>query len=215
MTAKQLRRWLKVTAVAVAGVLFGVTLGLAVVSVLATQFFNYHLLTVESTSMVPALKKGDLVVVRPSSITKVHEGDIIYFDAAGNVPTVHRAVAVNRIITTLRDGKTQKIIGQETDFRITTKGDANVAPDAGQVTPANFRGNVWFHLPTFGLLTSTGIQPQVLLFGVAGLIALLWAAWETAHIGRRRRAAQAGHVAANEAPGARAIDEPGGEAASP
>ncbi len=180
------RRWLKAAVLVVAGTIFGVTLGLASVSVIATQFMGYHILTVKSQSMSPALEKGDVAVIKPADMPNIKEGDIVYVSTVAGLPLVHRVAAVNRIISTLHDGATGKVLGQNTEFRFRTKGDANATFDADEIQAAQFHGELWFSIPTFGLL-ATGVNVQVLLFTVAGLIAITWIAWEVAHRIRRTR----------------------------
>ncbi len=50
---------------------------------------------------------------------------------------------------------------------------------------------MWFSIPTFGLL-ATGVNVQVLLFAVAGVIALAWVSWEASRRFRRTHPAASG-----------------------
>ena len=53
-------------------------------SVLIFPFLAYygnHIMVITSTSMSPALKPNDMIIVEPTEITKVKEGDIIAFDS--------------------------------------------------------------------------------------------------------------------------------------
>ncbi len=118
-------KWLKAAVLVLAGAIFGIALGLACVSVIATQFMGYRLLTVNSESMAPALEKGDIAVIKPADMPDIKEGDIVYVSTAAGLPVVHRVAAINRIISTLHDGETGKVLGQSTEFRFRTKGDAN------------------------------------------------------------------------------------------
>lgn len=179
-------KWLKAAVLVLAGAIFGVALGLASVSVIATQFMGYRLLTVNSESMSPALEKGDIAVIKPADMPEIKEGDIVYVSTAAGLPLVHRVAAVNRIISTLHDGDTGKVLGQSTEFRFRTKGDANATFDADEIKAAQFHGEMWFSIPTFGLL-ATGVNVQLLLFTVAGAIALAWVGWEVSHRIRRAR----------------------------
>ncbi len=45
------------------GIVFGLSLGACIVAILATRFFDYSILTVQSDSMKPALERGDIVVL--------------------------------------------------------------------------------------------------------------------------------------------------------
>jgi len=188
MEHARLIRSLRLIATIVGGGIFGLSLGLAIVSVLATQFFNYHILTVDSGSMAPGLKKGDIAIIQPASITKVTAGDIVYVTENSGLPLVHRVAAVDKIVTVARDQQ-GTVVGQTTDFKLRTKGDANPSPDADEIDYRQFHGSLWFSVPTFGLLTAGDLTPQVLLFGVAGVIALLWASWELARRARSRKPA--------------------------
>ncbi|MFN0095454.1 MAG: signal peptidase I [Dehalococcoidia bacterium] len=168
----------RVILTAIGGTLFGLALGLAIVAALATRFFNYHILTVESGSMAPTLKKGDIVVIRPNGIDKVKSGDIIYFaEANTGVPFVHRALGIGTIVLEVHDKDTDAIVGERKQYQITTKGDANAEKDGSTVGIENYRGQYWFRVPTGGILGG-GVNPSWLLLGLAAIIGVGWAAWE-------------------------------------
>ena len=79
-------------------------------------------------SMVPTFYPGDLAIVYVAQSLDVQKGEIIMF-RAGSEPVLHRAIAVEN--------------GQ-----ITTRGDANNAPDMRKLTRAE--GKLLFTLPKLG-----------------------------------------------------------------
>jgi signal peptidase I len=181
--------WLKGGLYAVLGTLMGLSLGAAVVIIVATNFFDYNILTVESGSMTPAIKKGDVVVTRPVAMKDIREGDVIYFrEGNTGLPFVHRVIAIRRLVLT-QQNQAGEITGQRVEYAFTTKGDANAAPDGPEVGPREYLGKVWFELPTFGILGGA-IPVQWLLIGFAGLVGVAWGAWEVLH--RRRAPGRAG-----------------------
>ena len=186
------RRRLRILGIGVGGTVFGLLIGLAIAAVLATQFFGYKVLTLNSSSMSPAIEKGDITIIRPASITKVQAGDVVYVTEKSGLPLVHRVAAVNKLITVAHDGNTGKVIGQTTDFSLRTKGDANPSSDADLVTAPNFHGEVWFSIPTYGLFATSGIQPAFLMLGFAALVLLAWIAWE---VRRQLKSRRRGRVA--------------------
>lgn len=176
----------KVVLTVLGAAVFGISLGLAIVAAFATQFLDYHVLSVASASMSPGIKKGDIVVTRPASADKVSDGDILYFSTSGGLPEVHRVAGIQKLVVVNHD-LSGKEIGQSTDYRFVTKGDANEVADAGYTTPDRIHGRVWFHIPTYGLI-GTGNSVTAILLGVAALMAVLWGAWEISRIVRSRRA---------------------------
>ncbi len=193
MSLSKSTAWLKALLMGVGGVLFGASLGLALVTLMATTFWNWHILSVASSSMKPAFDKGDIVVVKPITADKVKRGDVIYFTTTGGLPEVHRVVAVDTIVVIAHD-TAGKEVGRDTQYRFVTKGDANKTLDAGFTTQNRVHGEVWFHIPTYGLIGS-GNSVTLILFTIAGAIAVLWVVWEVVHL-RRRRAGSPGQGSA-------------------
>ncbi len=150
--------------------------GLLLAAVVATQFFDFRVLSVSSDSMAPAIKTGDLIVVRPAAIDTVKERDLVLFVAGSDqAPTVHRVVGINEIETQLVD----RASGATTtlhDYRLVTKGDNNPAADNGEVEARDLRGQVWFTVPNAGVLAGAGLG---LWFAVALAVVLgAWLLWE-------------------------------------
>nr|WP_276977891.1 signal peptidase I [Ferrimicrobium acidiphilum] len=107
----------------------------------ANYTFGPYFFDVASGSMVPALHIGDLVVIDHASFASLQVGDIIVFHipdiggGCGSELIVHRIVA----------------IGPQ---GITTKGDANLAPDEPTywpyVTASCYVGKVVYVIPYLG-----------------------------------------------------------------
>lgn len=162
---------------AIGGTLFGLSIAAAVIALFATFFLNYHLISVKTGSMEPAIEKGDFVVVRPVRIDKIKEQDVILFNEKNTgVPFVHRVIAIREQRLNIVDGD-GKLIDQNREFFFTTKGDANTNNDGGEVSINEYTGRVWFHIPTFGIVAA-GLSPTWFLIGLVFFFGILWAAWE-------------------------------------
>jgi signal peptidase len=170
-----------------AGAAFGLLLGAALVALVATRFFGFALLAVNSDSMAPAIESGDAIVVKPVSADSIGAGDVILFQSGGDlVPTVHRVIGVHEIearVTSRASGET----AVSKDYRFVTQGDGNPAPDAATVPAERVLGEVWFTVPQAGALF--GIPAQALLFVAAGTFGVLWLGLEAMSRYRRARAA--------------------------
>lgn len=139
-----------------------------------------------SGSMQPALRPGDLVVVRPGDPDRIGIGSVITYQLEPGRPTTatHRVVAIG-----WRNG----------ERLVRTRGDANAAVDADWVRPVQLRGELWYRVPWIGRLHSalSGQQRALLVRATAGALAA-YALWmfAGAHRDRRRaggeRAAEAG-----------------------
>ncbi len=179
------RRWLRIAASALGGVLFGLLIGGAVAVVVATNFFGWKILTVQTGSMAPSLYPGDLVVVRPSDIKDVKEGDVVlYQNQQDHVQVVHRVIGIHRFITNYHDANTDKIVGTTTDIRLITKGDHNGFKDDQETDATTYRGTMWFSIPRLGATAQGGLQ--TFLFILAAMIAVAWVSWEVyRRVGKR------------------------------
>ena len=113
----------------------------AIVLLLVVSIFpitgNYKVLVGQSGSMEPAIHTGSIIITKPA--VKYNVGDVITFgDLKRNeIPTTHR---INEIKND--NGKLSYI----------TKGDANNAPDRGEVMSSNVIGKVWFSVPYVGFI---------------------------------------------------------------
>lgn len=114
---------------------------------------------VKSGSMEPAIRTGSIVVDTPEASYAV--GDIVTFgaDTKTQIPTTHRIVAI-----TPSTGSGQGVL-------ITTKGDANDAPDPVQTPVSAVHGKVLFSVPYLGYVLSYARQPLgfALLVGLPAL----------------------------------------------
>ena len=171
------------------GILFGLAIGAAVVAILATQFFGFHLVTISSNSMEPKLSVGDIAVVRPASQNDIKPNDVIMFTrGTDNIPTIHRVLGENKLNTVMRDSET----GAETvttSKRFVTKGDNNARPDTGDVLPSQVMGEVWFTVPAMG--GATDFPLQTALIGFALLLGVGWVSYELySRAARKEKAAK-------------------------
>ena len=123
------------------GIVFGLSLGACIVAILATRFFDYSILTVQSDSMKPALERGDIVVTRPVAAQDLRSGDVVYFtERTTGLPFVHRVVAIHRTVTEIRDGKTNEHVDENVKYGFVTKGDAALVADPAEVGVDTLRG---------------------------------------------------------------------------
>jgi signal peptidase I len=105
---------------------------------------NIKFLTVQSGSMMPAIKTGSVVMVKPENDYKI--GDIITFGPMSKIkaPITHR---INDI----------KVVGGNPVY--VTKGDANNAPDQNQVQKKDVLGKVVISVPYVGYAVDTAKKP--------------------------------------------------------
>ncbi len=90
---------------------------------------NYKIFLVQSGSMSPALKTGDMVIVKP--VSKYQSNDIITFNSHQNFTVTHRII-------------------KETDGSFITKGDANSVTDQNPIKTSDVLGKVFFTIPKIG-----------------------------------------------------------------
>ncbi len=86
---------------------------------------------IQSGSMAPSINVGDLVILNRAQSGAIQPGDVIYFTNSDDLEVVHRVEEIN-------------------NGCITTRGDANNAPDAGCAT--NVSGKVILAIPWLGYL---------------------------------------------------------------
>ena len=124
-----------------------VIVGLAVIALmLIVSIFpitgNYKLMVVQSGSMMPEIKMGSVVMVKPADDYRI--GDVITFGDIGKDPTTHRIYDI-------------KVVGGE--IRYITKGDANNAPDQGEISEKEVIGKVLFSIPFLGYAVDFAQKP--------------------------------------------------------
>jgi signal peptidase I len=98
-------------------------------------------MVVRSGSMTPAIRTGDVVVVRPIAPTEASVGDVVTFkdpDRSGRL-LVHRVRAISR---------------QEGQVAITTQGDANTTQEHWRVPVDGTIGTVVYRVPLLGFAVS-------------------------------------------------------------
>jgi len=105
---------------------------------------NYKLMIVQSGSMEPAIKMGSVVMVKPADDYKI--GDIISFGQYSQIkaPTTHRIYDIKVV-----EGNPVYI----------TKGDANNAPDAREITKREIIGKSLFSIPYLGYAVDFAKKP--------------------------------------------------------
>ncbi len=130
----------------VLAILLGIA-GLTVVSTLNIPG-NYKLLVVQSGSMEPAIRTGSIVVVRPAD--KYQKGDVITFAdlKQPKETTTHRIFEV-------KDASGSALF--------ITKGDANKAPDMGEVSLSRVTGKVLTAIPFVGYPVNFAKTPTGLI----------------------------------------------------
>ena len=119
--------------------------------------------TVDGTSMLPTLRRSDLVALRPQAHYRV--GEVVGYRSA----LIHRVV-LHRIIAIHGD-------------RYAFKGDNNSFVDPEQPTRSQLVGRLWVHLPSAGRLVSELHRPAV-----AGSLAAVLVLFAGLGGGRRRKA---------------------------
>jgi signal peptidase I len=101
--------------------------------IILAPYVGWHLDSVLSGSMEPAIHTGDLAILGPVATNDIQVGDIIAY-YKGNVEICHRVTAVEG--------------GDQVAF--ITKGDANRSPDGTPVTPEKVNGKLVFSIPLAG-----------------------------------------------------------------
>ena len=129
-------------------------------------------MVVRSGSMTPAIRTGDVVVVRPISPTEASVGDVVTFkDPAGSDRLlVHRVRAISRV-------------GDEVE--VITRGDANSTQERWKVAADGTIGSVAYRVPALGFAANWIGSPAGRI-GLVILPALLLAAMFLVRIWRPR-----------------------------
>ena len=114
--------------------------------------------TIDTGSMHPTLNPGDVAILRPEPLSRLHVGQVVAFRPPGMaaLTVIHRVVAIDR-------GKSGDVIQ--------TKGDANNARDQWK---AHLLGNtVWYQasaIPKIGYLV---VWAQIKVVRLAALIGIV------------------------------------------
>jgi signal peptidase I len=123
------------------------------------SFFGYRCYNVLTSSMSPAIKQGDMILVKMCAPETVKLGDIISYSPESNIVLTHR---VKQIVTEPND---------ESLLRFITKGDANQIEDP-PVSADRLIGKVTGRLPGVGN-ASAAIRGHLVWRLLAGLLILL------------------------------------------
>ncbi len=134
--------------------------------------FGARSMVVQSGSMTPAIRTGDVVVARPIAPTEAKVGDIVTFqepNGSGNL-LVHRVRAISR---------------EGGEVAVVTQGDANTTQERWKVPVDGAIGAVAYRVPMLGFATGW-INGPAGRIGLIILPALLLAASLLAGIWRVR-----------------------------
>lgn len=173
------------TLVAISGASVGLLVAALLIACLATQFWGYHVLTVQSGSMEPALSRGSIVVTRPIRGDKVQRGDVILYRLDNGMSIIHRVTGINRITLNLIDSKTGESDTAIT-HQFTTRGDANASPDRAAVDERAVDGKLWLTVPAISGLPG-GLDLRWFFVGAAVGLTATWAGWESTRWKRSRQ----------------------------
>lgn len=127
-------------------------------------------MVVVSNSMAPALRTGDLVVVRPAARDEIKVGDIVTFVDAHNsqVLVTHRVIAIEA------SGASEASGTSEVGVTYRVKGDNNPVADPERVTYSRIIGKVAFRLPLAGYVVhAVQNRPSLALLGLLPSLAVL------------------------------------------
>ena len=155
-----------------------VVAGVLTVTVAVPRFAGATPYTVLTSSMVPEMPAGTLVVVKPVDPEQLGVGAVITYQLeSGQADVVtHRVVAVENTIS-----------GEQT---LITQGDANNVADPEPVRPVQVKGERWYAVPYLGHVNEllSGSQRQLAVYGVGSLLLAYAAYMFTSSIRERRRA---------------------------
>lgn len=142
------------------GTILLIILILACIPLTIPKIFGFHIYTVISGSMEPAIPTGSLVYVHYEDPGTIQKKDVIAFysqSADGSIIT-HRVVS------------NSEAMGQ-----FITKGDANKENDMNPVSYTNYIGKVTLSVPVLGGLAqaATGTSGKIAAISIIGLAVIL------------------------------------------
>jgi signal peptidase I len=148
--------------------------GVLVAVALSSLLFSLHLVVVRGASMEPAIALGGLEIVDTSAARPPQTGDIVVFRS----PTVPGSLITHRVTGISSDGQL-----------LTTKGDANAAPDEMPLDVEEVIGRYRGSVPFLGyVIRSIGSRwGRVLLILAPGLVIVAAEIRELARTVTRRR----------------------------
>ena len=124
------------------------------------RLFGYHIYSVISGSMEPAIPVGSLLYIEETGPEELQEGEVIaFYGARDSAAIITHRVLENRVV-----------MGE-----LITKGDANQTNDMNPVPYANVIGEVACHVPGIGRAAElfTSAEGKMLAGGVIGVAVLL------------------------------------------
>ncbi len=121
--------------------------------------FGYFTSIVQTGSMEPELKVGDMIIVKTATIDNAKEGDDVVF--ISNDPSIKGERVVHRVIEVGKD---------ENGIFLTTKGINNPTEDSDKVRAGNFVGIAVAHNTFFGRLLSFFTHTENIILVVVLLV---------------------------------------------
>jgi signal peptidase len=130
---------------------------------------GWHVATVLTGSMRPAIAPGDVVVAQPIDIAEARPGDVLVF----RDPTRNGALLTHRV-------RSIRVTGRQVD--VETRGDANTTSERWQLRAGGRVARVRYIVPKVGYAAHPArSRPAQLLLVVAPALALgglvLWRIW--------------------------------------
>lgn len=120
------------------------------------EFMNFEFYTVVSDSMMPKLKKNDVIIVQKGiKLENIKEGNIITFENKFGEIITHRVVKINKY------GK---------DYSFITKGDSNEKEDEELVFSRMIIGRVVYTLPSYLLVFKNKVFFSTMVFALIVII---------------------------------------------
>lgn len=171
------RKSMAAAVMSAAGVLMLVAVAAACLPLTLPRLFGYHIYTVVSGSMEPAIPTGSLVYIKEGKAEEAAPGEVIaFYGAADSASIITHRVVENHVV-----------MGE-----FITKGDANQSPDMNPVPYSRFIGKVEYSIPEAGKIAAVFTSPGGKgLAGCAVGLAVLFQAAASLLEGRRRKHAEA------------------------
>ncbi len=142
------------------GALLVLVLALAALVIVIPKLAGGVPLTVLTSSMIPTLPPGTLIVDRPVSPNDLRVGDVATYQITSGRPGVitHRIIAIHNASNGTRS------------FQF--KGDNNSQPDPTEILAAQVQGRLWYSLPLIGYVNTSlnGQSKSWIVPAVAGLL---------------------------------------------
>jgi len=119
-----------------------------------------NVMVITSNSMFPFLSPNDLIIVKPSPIDEINQGDVIAFDSHrhGVGIIAHRAIEIS---------------DDHGQIGIDTKGDNNPHVDPWTVHDEDLIGKVINIIPSYGIILDSTVRFVIVIVMVISVISLL------------------------------------------